>query len=71
MDLKELSINTRNWVDSLRVRGIAPPGSISHGVSYVVACFHLALLLRIPMQPGAMYNCDISRLAIDLSPSLC
>ena len=29
MDLKEIGINTRNWVEC----GIEPPGSISHGVS--------------------------------------
>ena len=41
MDLKEISINTRNWVDSAQDRchlesqsecGIEPTGSISHGV---------------------------------------
>ena len=40
MDLKEIGINTRNWVDSaerliesLCECGIEPPDSISHGVS--------------------------------------
>ena len=42
MDLKELGINTRNWVDSAQdrdllespcERGIEPLGFISHGVS--------------------------------------
>ena len=42
MDLEEIGINTRNWVDSAQNRdylespcecGIEPPGSISHGVS--------------------------------------
>jgi hypothetical protein len=33
MDLKEIGINTRNWVDSAQDRecGKDPPGSISHG----------------------------------------
>ena len=44
MDLKEIGINTRNWVDltqdrdywSALVRGIEPPGSISHeSVSHI------------------------------------
>ena len=36
MDLKETSIDTRNWVDSLQDEcGIEPPGSINHGVSYL------------------------------------
>ena len=34
MDLKELGINTRNWVDSVQESpcecGIEPPGTISH-----------------------------------------
>ena len=40
MDLKKIGINTRNWVDRLRILqspcecGIELPGSISHGVSY-------------------------------------
>ena len=40
MELEEIGINKRNWVDSLRIRralcecGIGPPGSISHRVSY-------------------------------------
>ena len=35
MDLKEIDINMRNWVDSAQDRecGIEPLGSISHGVS--------------------------------------
>ena len=42
MDLEEVGINARNWVDSAQDRdllespceyGIEPPGSISHGVS--------------------------------------
>ena len=43
MDIKEIGINTKNWVDSAKDReglleslcecGIKPPGSISHGVS--------------------------------------
>ena len=42
MDVKEMDINTRNWVNSAHDRdywralvnsGIEPPGSISHGVS--------------------------------------
>jgi hypothetical protein len=42
MDLKEICINTRNWVDSAQVRdywralvnaAFEPPGFISHGVS--------------------------------------
>ena len=38
MDLKEIDVNTRNWVDSAQDRGpcgcgIAPPGSIGHRVS--------------------------------------
>ena len=41
MDLKEIGINERNWVDSAQDRnywsscecGIEPPGSISHRVS--------------------------------------
>ena len=41
MNLKEIGISTRNWVDSAQDRecwrgpcdcGIKPPGSISHGV---------------------------------------
>ena len=44
MNLKEIEINTRNWFDSAHDRdllerpceyGIEPPGSISHGVSYI------------------------------------
>ena len=44
MDLKEIGINAGNWVDSAQDRnylegrcefGIVPPGSISHGVSYM------------------------------------
>ena len=39
MDLKEIGINTRNWVDSAQDRDceydIEPPGSISHVVSIV------------------------------------
>jgi hypothetical protein len=38
MDLKEIGINTRNWVDSAQDRtrecAIEPPGSIRHGVNY-------------------------------------
>ena len=41
MDIKEIGINTRNWVDLAQDRdlespcecGIEPPDSISHGVS--------------------------------------
>ena len=37
MNLKEMDVNTRNWVDSAQDRdckcGIEPPDSISHGVS--------------------------------------
>ena len=37
MCLKEKGINTRNWIDSAQDRdywrALAPPGSISHGVS--------------------------------------
>ena len=41
LDLKEIGINMRNWVDSAHLGllegpcecGIEPPGSISHGVS--------------------------------------
>jgi hypothetical protein len=42
MDLEEIGINTRHWVDSAQDKGllespcecgIEPPGSISHGVS--------------------------------------
>ena len=44
LDLKEVGINSWNWVDSAKDRdywrilvcGIEPPGSISHGVSYLV-----------------------------------
>ena len=44
MDLKEIGINTRNWVDSAQDRdywspcecGIEPPGSISHGVNKIM-----------------------------------
>ena len=36
MDLKEIGINTRNWIDSAQDRdnwrGLEPPGSINHGV---------------------------------------
>ena len=44
MDLKETSINVRNWVDSAQDRHsceceIEPPGSISHRVSYTVLAF--------------------------------
>ena len=42
MDLKEISINTRNWVDSAQdkdywralVNAIQPSGPIRYGVSY-------------------------------------
>ena len=42
MDLKEMSINTRNWADSAHDRhylrtlenSAEPPGSITYGVSY-------------------------------------
>ena len=42
MDLKEIGMNTRNWVDLDQDRdywkafkcGIKPPGSVSHGVGY-------------------------------------
>ena len=38
MDLKEIVINTRNWVDSAQDRycecDIEPPGFIKHGVSH-------------------------------------
>ena len=45
MDLEEIRINAGNWVDSALDRdywspcncGIEPPGSISHGVSYIFA----------------------------------
>ena len=42
MDLKEIGINTRNWIDSAQDRdllsspcecGIQRPGSINHGIS--------------------------------------
>ena len=39
MDLEEIGINARNWVDSAQDRdycGIEPPGFISHGVSWLV-----------------------------------
>ena len=44
MDLKEIDVNTRNWVDLAQNRdyesacecSIEPPGPISHGVSYIV-----------------------------------
>ena len=43
MDLKEIGINARNWVDSAKDRDYwravvneAPPGSISHGVSWLL-----------------------------------
>ena len=36
MDLKEIGVNTRNWVDSAQASpcecGFKPPGSIIHGV---------------------------------------
>ena len=44
MDLKEISFNTRNWVDSAQDRdywralvdvALNPAGSISHGVIYI------------------------------------
>ena len=40
MDLEEIGINAGNWVDSAQDRecGIEPQGSISHGVSWLVAC---------------------------------
>ena len=43
MDLKEIGINTKKWIDSAQNRdywralyecGIEPPGSIIHGFSY-------------------------------------
>ena len=44
MYLKEICINTRNWVDSAQGLlecscecGIEPPGSISHGISSIVS----------------------------------
>ena len=33
MGLKEIGIDTRNWVGSACECGIEPPGSISHGIS--------------------------------------
>ena len=40
MDLKEIGINTRNWVDLAQESpfkcGIEPPGSISHGVNIII-----------------------------------
>ena len=42
MDLKEIGNNTKNWIDSAQDRdywsecGIKPPGSISHGVSWLL-----------------------------------
>ena len=52
MDLKEIGINTRNWVDSKIgiIRdpceyGIEPPGSISHGVSYYYYILKISLCL--------------------------
>ena len=44
MDLEEIGINVRNWVDSAQDRDywralIEPPGSISHGVSYHLTKF--------------------------------
>ena len=38
MDLEEIGINAGNWIDSAQDRDcvIEPPGSISHGVSYLV-----------------------------------
>ena len=47
MDLREVSIKIRNWVDlvqdgdywrALVNVGIEPPGSISHGVSLAISC---------------------------------
>ena len=43
MDLTEIGVNTRNWVDSVQDKyyvspsecGIEPPGSISHRVNYI------------------------------------
>ena len=45
MDLKEISINARNWVDSAKDRdywrewGIEFPGFICHGVSWLLNSF--------------------------------
>ena len=41
MNFKQIGVNTRNWVDSAHDRdcecGIESPGSISHGVSWLVS----------------------------------
>ena len=46
MDLKEIGINTRNWVDwaqdkhywrALVNASIEPPGAISHEVTYILS----------------------------------
>ena len=39
MDIEEIGINRRNWVDSAHDRGeygIEPPGFISHGVGWLI-----------------------------------
>ena len=46
MDLKEIGVNTWNWVDSAQFKdpcracecGIDPPGSISYGVLDIYPC---------------------------------
>ena len=55
MDLEEIGINTRNWVDlALECScesGVEPPGSISHGVgSYIIANITLVLQLFLTLQ---------------------
>ena len=38
MNLKEIGVNTKNWIDSTLCEcGIEPPGSTTHGVSYLVS----------------------------------
>ena len=50
VDLEEIGISAGNWVDSAQDRdysegpcefGIEPPGSISHGISYVFEVFYV------------------------------
>ena len=59
MDLKEIGINTRNWVDSTQNRDylralvnavIEPPDSISHGFSLLLLCFTVIdIIIKIIM----------------------
>ena len=63
MDLKEMGINTRDWVDSAQDRDYysscecdsEPPGSISHGNSQLVSTADLTL----SSEPTSIFVCFV------------